>query len=85
MGRAKRSGDDMSMQHLTGKVAIVTGSTQGLGADIARGLVQAGASVTILGRGTEAGESLARELGARAIFCPADIGRDADIARSIDA
>ncbi|MDQ2147873.1 glucose 1-dehydrogenase [Alcaligenaceae bacterium C4P045] len=75
----------MSTAQLTGKVAIVTGSTQGLGADIARGLVQAGASVTILGRGTAEGESLARELGDRAIYCATDIGSDADIDRTIDA
>jgi NAD(P)-dependent dehydrogenase (short-subunit alcohol dehydrogenase family) len=36
--------------HLTGKRAIVTGSTSGIGLAIARGLAEAGAAVVVNGR-----------------------------------
>ena len=42
--------------NLQGKVAIVTGSTQGLGADIALALCTAGAWVLIVGRSQEEGQ-----------------------------
>jgi NAD(P)-dependent dehydrogenase (short-subunit alcohol dehydrogenase family) len=71
---------------IAGKVAIVTGSTQGLGADIARVLSACGARVVVLGLGS--GDALVAELllrpGAEAFFCAADIERDADIARCIE-
>jgi gluconate 5-dehydrogenase len=45
----------MSMQiELTGKVAVVTGSSRGLGRTLARGLCRAGAHVVINGRKSEA-------------------------------
>ncbi|WP_313702199.1 SDR family oxidoreductase [Achromobacter sp.] len=70
---------------LAGKTAIVTGSTQGLGADIARGFVAAGANVVLVGRNAQAGEALAQALGDRALFCETDIGEDAQIQACIDA
>jgi 3-oxoacyl-[acyl-carrier protein] reductase len=74
---------------IAGKVAIVTGSTQGLGADIARVLSACGARVVVLGRGVDAGNALVAELvrrpGAEALFCATDIERDDDIERSIAA
>ncbi|WP_233834240.1 SDR family oxidoreductase [Paraburkholderia sp. ZP32-5] len=70
---------------LAGKVAIVSGSTQSLGADIARGLVAAGARVMTLGLGAEAGESIARELGEAGAFIETDITDDAQIDRAIAA
>ena len=54
---------------LAGKTAIVTGSTQGLGADIARGLAAAGANVVLVGRNAPAGQALADELRERALYC----------------
>lgn len=78
-----QSSGNTGMPGLAGKTAIVTGSTQGLGADIARGLVQAGANVMLVGRNEEAGEALAAELGTRAIFCATDIGQDDQIAHCI--
>src|SRR5262249_40526332 len=47
---------------LDGRVAIVTGSTGGIGAVIARALATAGAAVTVVGRRAEAGEAIAQDL-----------------------
>lgn len=73
---------------LAGKVAIVTGSTQGLGADIARVLSAVGARVVVLGRSVDAGNALVTELmqqhGAEALYCASDIERDEDIDRCIE-
>jgi len=74
--------DSRPLVDLTGKTAIITGSTQGLGADIASVLARCGAAVTIVGRnadkGTELVESLRRQ-GAKALYCSTDIQQDADI------
>jgi NAD(P)-dependent dehydrogenase (short-subunit alcohol dehydrogenase family) len=61
---------------LEGKVAVVTGSTQGLGRGIARRFVREGARVVINGRSPEKGEAVLaelRELGGDAIFLQADL------------
>lgn len=47
---------------LTGKVALVTGSTDGLGREVARRLAAAGAHVIVHGRNVERGEALVAEL-----------------------
>lgn len=47
---------------LTGKVALITGSTDGLGRDVARRLAQAGAHVLITGRSEERGKALVDEI-----------------------
>lgn len=69
---------------LAGKVAVITGATQGLGADIARSLAAAGARVFLVGRGREAGEAVADSIGAAATFVETDITDDAAIDRCID-
>ncbi|MES2759150.1 MAG: SDR family oxidoreductase [Pseudomonadota bacterium] len=68
---------------IAAKVAIVTGSTQGLGADIARVLSACGAHVVVLGRSD--GAAIAAELGPHALYCEADVERDEDIDRCIAA
>ena len=55
------------MFDLTGKKALVTGATGGLGGAIARLLHQQGASVALSGTRLEALEALAAELGERAV------------------
>ena len=58
-------------QRLDGKVVIVTGATQGLGAAIARRAHALGASLVITGRDEQRGAAVAGELDAR--FVAADL------------
>jgi NAD(P)-dependent dehydrogenase (short-subunit alcohol dehydrogenase family) len=54
---------------LSGRVALVTGATRGLGLEMARAFAQAGAAVVVVSRKAEACEQVAAELragGARA-------------------
>jgi NAD(P)-dependent dehydrogenase (short-subunit alcohol dehydrogenase family) len=71
------------MISLDGKTAIVTGAAQGLGADIARSLVDAGANVVLADRNTDGGAAMAAEMGPKAWFCRTDIELDDDIAACI--
>jgi 3-oxoacyl-[acyl-carrier protein] reductase len=61
------------MFDLTGKVAIVTGATGGIGEGIARAMYAAGAVVVLTGRKVEKLEELKSELGERAIAIGADL------------
>jgi 3-hydroxybutyrate dehydrogenase len=72
-------------QSLAGKVAIVTGSTSGIGLGIARAFASAGASVVLNGFGLpEAIKStlaaLQEETGAKAIYSAADMTKPQEIA-----
>ncbi len=70
---------------LSGKVALITGSTDGLGRDVARRLAAAGAHVLVTGRSTERGEALVAEItkGGRgsAHFYQADLASMAEVRR----
>ncbi|MFF5991840.1 SDR family NAD(P)-dependent oxidoreductase [Prauserella flavalba] len=64
---------------LTGRIALVTGSTQGIGAEIAAGLARSGARVAVNGRGADsvgrAVERLRSEVdGADVVGVAADLG-----------
>ena len=61
------------MFDLTGKNALVTGASGGIGADIVRGLHAAGASVGLSGTRVEPLEALAAELGERAYVLPCNL------------
>lgn len=61
------------MFDLTGKGALVTGASGGIGAAVARTLHANGANVALSGTRTERLEALAAELGDRAHVVPADL------------
>lgn len=71
----------MQLFDLTGKVALVTGGTRGIGLMMARGLLQAGASVYVSSR--KAGDEAVRELsGFGAVrSLPADLSREDECLR----
>ncbi|MEX1235441.1 MAG: 3-oxoacyl-[acyl-carrier-protein] reductase [Roseovarius sp.] len=61
------------MFDLTGKTALVTGASGGIGGEIARTLHAAGATVGLSGTRTEPLEALAKELGERAHVLPCNL------------
>jgi len=61
------------MFDLTGKKALVTGATGGLGGAIARQLHSQGATVALSGTRVEALEALAAELGERVVIAPCNL------------
>ena len=73
---------------LTGRTALVTGGSRGLGAAYVRALHAAGASVVVADVLDDAGRALADELGARAAFLHLDVtdeaGWDATVAATVE-
>ena len=61
------------MFDLTGKTALVTGATGGIGAAVARALHAQGATVAISGTRAAVLETLASELGSRVYVLPCDL------------
>lgn len=70
------------MFDLSGKVAIVTGSTRGIGLGIAKAFHAAGASVVVSSESAEDTARVADSLGTLGVAC--DVTRQEDLARLVD-
>jgi 3-hydroxyacyl-CoA dehydrogenase / 3-hydroxy-2-methylbutyryl-CoA dehydrogenase len=68
---------------IQGCVALVTGGASGLGEATVRRLVGAGAHAVILDRPGSAGDDVARALGERAAFAPADVTSPDEVAAAV--
>jgi 3-hydroxybutyrate dehydrogenase len=82
------SNDGTAMK--TGRAAIVTGSTSGIGLGIARALAEAGYDVMLNGFGEAAAienerARIIKDFGVRAAFDPADMTKPAEIAKMVEA
>lgn len=76
------------MERLAGKVAVVTGASQGIGLALARAYAKEGAAVVISARRGDAIAEAARQLkesGARVLPVQADAGKREDAKRTIAA
>ena len=71
------------MSRFSGKVAIVTGASTGLGPIMARMLAEEGAKVLLAARRLELVEEAARAIGPAAIAVQADVTDEADVARMV--
>src|SRR5271169_5738803 len=78
----------MHMSQLTGKVAIVTGASKGIGAGIARGLAAAGAAVVVnYASSREGADRVVAEITSKegkAIAVKADVSKADDVRHLFD-
>ncbi|EIZ77817.1 3-alpha-or 20-beta-hydroxysteroid dehydrogenase [Novosphingobium sp. Rr 2-17] len=73
------------MGRLEGKVAVITGASQGMGEAHARLFVREGAQVVITDINVGLGQSLADELGKNCFFVRQDVSSSSDWAEVVDA
>ena len=84
-----RSIGDIEMGQLTGKVAMVTGASKGIGAALAKGLAEAGAAVAVnYAADKEGAEGTVLEItrgGGQAVAIQADVSKATDVKRLFEA
>lgn len=69
---------------LEGKVALITGGASGLGLAAAKELLATGASVVLVDLPSSEGEVVAKELGEKARFAPADVTVEDDVRAAVE-
>lgn len=71
--------------NFNGKVAVITGAARGIGAGVARGYVEAGGKVAVLGLEPDLLKELVAELGESAAWWEADVRSAAAVTKAVDA
>jgi 2-deoxy-D-gluconate 3-dehydrogenase len=87
-GHAKSRSHHVKLFDLSGRVAVITGGSGGIGLGMAQGLVQAGACVVVVARNEAKGEHAAqtlRESGGRASFVRADVCDESECRAAVTA
>ncbi len=74
----------MARKKLQGQVAIITGSSRGLGLAAAEQLIQAGATVVLTARSADQVAAAASRLGERALGIPADVSDWEQVGQLVD-
>ncbi len=74
----------MQDERLAGRVAVVTGGASGIGAETARRLARAGASVVVADVQADAATRVADEIGAQARPIRTDVAIEEDVAAAVD-
>ena len=69
--------------NLTGKTALITGASRGIGAATARIFAEAGAKVALLARNRDAIAELAGEIGQNAVAIPCEISRYWEVEQAV--
>jgi NAD(P)-dependent dehydrogenase (short-subunit alcohol dehydrogenase family) len=69
---------------IQGKGAVVTGGASGLGLATTKEIIAAGGKVAILDLPTSPGETVAKDLGSAAIFCPCDVTDEEQVEAAVD-
>src|SRR5690606_34742073 len=72
------------MARLEGKVAIITGAAQGMGASHAKKFIEEGAKVVLTDLNEEKGLAFAEELGENALFVKQNVTSEADWATVVE-
>jgi NAD(P)-dependent dehydrogenase (short-subunit alcohol dehydrogenase family) len=73
---------------LEGKVALVTGSTRGIGRATAVRFAAEGASLVVTGRSQDDGRAVEQEIrdaGGEAVYVPTDLAKEDDVVAAVDA
>lgn len=70
---------------LSGKTALITGASRGIGAAAARAFAAQGANVVLMARGRDAIAEIAGEIGKQALAVPVDVTRYWEVEAAVNA